>query len=86
MDGPFTIGLPPTTQAQIDGLLSDLRLTVKKWGTVADKYAALADSAKQSLPGVNAALDAVSNAVKEIADAVKGFKFTGPMGIHGQSN
>lgn len=69
----FTITLPPATQAEIDGLIADLRTAVQK-------YSALADTINTAIPELKAD-------VKSATDAVKAFKFSfsGPMGIHGQS-
>jgi t-SNARE complex subunit (syntaxin) len=69
----YTITLPPATQAEIDGLIADLRTLVQKYSTLADT--------------VNTAVPALQMDVKTATDAVKAFKFSfsGPMGIHGQS-
>ena len=69
----YTFMLPPETQAEIDGLIADLRTAVQK-------VSALADTINTAIPELQAD-------VKSATDAVKAFKFSfsGPMGIHGQS-
>ena len=64
MAGPFTetytVGLPTATQAEVDGLIADLRSTVQKIGAAADK--------------VTAAVPLIQASIQEIADAAKAFK------------
>ncbi|HUD75084.1 MAG TPA: hypothetical protein VMQ76_08425 [Terracidiphilus sp.] len=55
--------------ADVAGLLEKLAATVVKLGTAADS--------------ISASVAGVQTDVKEIADAAKGFRFSGPMGIHG---
>ena len=56
----YTITLPPATQAEIDGLIADLR-------TAAQKVSALADAVTAELPQLQAS-------IQEIADAAKNFR------------
>jgi hypothetical protein len=82
MDAPFTstytVGLPPSTQAEIDGILADLRLAVQKWGKLADKLSTATDA-------ITVAAPLIQGSVKEAADTLKEFKITGPLGIKGGS-
>ena len=61
MSGPFTetytIGLPPTTQAEVNGLIADLRTTVQKLNSVGD--------------AILAAIPAIKSDAQEAADAMK---------------
>jgi hypothetical protein len=69
----YTIGIPPSTQAEIDGILADLRTAVRKWGALADKLSAAMDAITEAVPLIQAD-------VKEIADAAKNLHGTGPLG------
>ena len=77
MEAPFTststISLPLSTQAEIDGILADLRTAVKKWGTLADKMADTTDA-------ITGAVPLILVSVKEIADAARNLHGTGPLG------
>jgi hypothetical protein len=74
----FTITLPPATQAEIDGLIADLRTAVQKYSDLADKINATAAAITNEIP-------AAQSSIQELADAIKNFKLSGPLGIHGQS-
>jgi hypothetical protein len=77
-----TIVLPPATQTEIDGLIADLRTAVQKYSTLADKI----DAAVPVIQGVvTTEITALQASVQEVADAIKNFKLSGPLGIHGQS-
>jgi hypothetical protein len=73
-----TIVLPPATQTEIDGLIADLRTVVQKYSTLADKINATAAAITTEIP-------AAQSSIQELADAIKNFKLSGPLGIHGQS-
>ena len=66
----YTVGLPPSTQAEIDGILADLRTTVQKWGTLADKLSAATDAITEAVP-------LIQGSVKEAADTVTKFHIQG---------
>jgi hypothetical protein len=74
----YTITLPPATQAEIDGLIADLRTAVQKYSDLADKINATAAAITNEIP-------AAQSSIQELADAIKNFKLSGPLGIHGQS-
>jgi hypothetical protein len=81
------MGLPPSTQAEIDGILADLRTAVQKWGVLADKIDSFVDKGNAALDAIKATADAGTQAipliqadVKEIADAAKNLHGTGPLG------
>lgn len=74
----YTMGIPPSTQAEIDGILADLHTTVQKWGTLADKLSAATGAITEAVP-------LIQGSVKEAADTLKEFKITGPLGIKGGS-
>ena len=74
----YTITLPPATQAEIDGLIADLRNAVQKVSDLADKINATAAAITNEIP-------AAQSSIQELADAIKNFKLSGPLGIHGQS-
>lgn len=77
-----TIVLPPATQTEIDGLIADLRTAVQKYSALADKI----DAAVPVIQGVvTTEITALQASVQEVADAIKNFKLSGPLGIHGQS-
>jgi hypothetical protein len=77
-----TIVLPPATQTEIDGLIADLRTAVQKYSALADKI----DAAVPVIQGVvTTEIAALQASVQEVADAIKNFKLSGPLGIHGQS-
>jgi hypothetical protein len=54
---------------------------------LADKINATAAAITNEIPAAQSSIQEIADAVKEIAAAVKAFKFSfsGPMGIHGQS-
>jgi methyl-accepting chemotaxis protein len=85
----FTITLPPTTQAEIDGLIADLRTAAQKYSALADKLNAsvptISNNLDLALESVTASVTAAQASIQEIADAAKTFKFSGPLGMHGQS-
>ena len=72
----YTITLPPATQAEIDGLIADLRLATQKYSDLADKINATAAAITNEIP-------AAQGSIQELADAIKNFKLSGPLGIHG---
>jgi HAMP domain-containing protein len=81
----FTITLPPATQAEIDGLIADLRLAVQKYSTLADKVSTTAAAIQTEIPVAQTSIQEIADAVKELGDAAKTFKFSGPLGMHGGS-
>ena len=81
----YTITLPPSTQAEIDGLIADLRTAAQKFSTLADKVSALTAAIQTEIPAAQSSIQEIADAVKELGGAAKTFKFSGPMGIHGQS-
>jgi len=89
MAGPFTetysIGLPPTTQAEVNGLIADLRTTVQKLNSVGDAILAAipaiksdaqeaADAMKSAQSSLDAALGDIRNNAAEITSIVRTFK------------
>ena len=74
----YTFTLPPATQTEIDGLIADLR-------TLLQKYSALADKVSTTAAAITTEIPAAQSSIQELADAIKNFKLSGPLGIHGQS-
>ena len=72
----YTITLPPATQAEIDGLIADLRNAVQKVSDLADKINATSAAITTEIP-------AAQSSIQELADAIKNFKLSGPLGIPG---
>ena len=81
----------PQLLDNLNGLLTDVRQLVQAWtdtgkkiGMAADAVSNLADMVRaHDIPNAQANIQQVADAAKEIADAVKSFKLTGPMGFHG---
>jgi methyl-accepting chemotaxis protein len=87
--GAYTITLPPATQAEIDGLIADLRTVIHEMNTAAQNIGSGIQSMDSdfhtTMTTVDAEISAIQASIQEIADAAKTFKFSGPMGIHGGS-
>jgi monomeric isocitrate dehydrogenase len=76
--------------ADVAGLINDFRVLLKEFTSVGlsleealAKLRLIGDAATAELPKLQASVQEVADAVKEIGDSAKGFKFSGPMGIHG---
>ena len=52
----YTITLPPATQAEIDGLIADLRNAVQKVSDLADKINATAAAITNEIPAAQSSI------------------------------
>jgi hypothetical protein len=77
----YTITLPPATQAEIDGLIADLRTAVQKYSTLADKMSAAVPSIQTDVhttaAAVAAAIPAIQGDVNAVAAKVASIKVPG---------
>jgi predicted amino acid-binding ACT domain protein len=80
--------------ADVVGLINDFRVLLKEFTSVGlsleealVKLRLIEDAATAEIPQVQTSVQEVADAVKEVGkevgDAAKDFKFSGPMGIHG---
>ena len=72
-------------QAILD-LLADLRVLVQTWTITGKKIGMAADQIALAGSAVASEIPPLADSVKEAADAMKTFKFSGPMGMHGGSS
>ena len=77
----YTVGLPPSASAEVDGLIADLRTAVQGARDTLTKIGSAADAITEAVPLIQEDVRAVSDAVKNLK-----FSFSGPLGIHGQSS
>ena len=78
------------TDADLAALIQAAKATLAKIDAAVDKIAVAVSNVSDDIGNVsdsiNEAIPLIQADVKEIADAAKTFKFSGPMGIHGQSS
>jgi hypothetical protein len=77
----YTITLPPATQAEIDGLIADLRNAVQKVSALSDKMSAAVPSIQTDVhttaAAVAAAIPAIQGDVNAVAAKVASIKVPG---------
>jgi uncharacterized protein YlxW (UPF0749 family) len=89
MDITFTVTLPDEVGTQASALVAKIEDTLDKIDAAATSLAGSVSALQASLDtlaaSVTTAVPAIQGDVKEVADAIKSFKLSGPLGFHGGS-